>query len=212
MVTSPNNPVDILNMALGYIGEAPIRSIESPTKDIERQCGLYYHATRRYCLTLSLWNFAKRQAPIPRTGDGQGDFTSTYQLPNDMITFISVGGDTEYDYIDTYDVRGDQLHYDSDANSVVIRYVFDNEDITKWAPGFVMVVARALALELAYFLSKKDNIIKTNNSMMQIVLADAIAKDGSERPPIRIETSKILEARRRLIGGTSDDPTRIVFD
>lgn len=212
MATSPNNPLNILNMALGYIGEAPVRSIESPTKDVERQGALYYHPTRRYCLTLSEWNFAKRQQLIPRTGDGQGDFTSTYQLPNDMITFVSVGGETEYEFIDEYDIRGDQLHYNSDANSVLIRYVYDETDVTKWSPGFVMVVARALAIEMAYALSKKDNIIKTNNSLMQVALMDAIAKDGSERAPIRIEESKILAARRRLVGGQLDDPTRIRFD
>lgn len=212
MATSPNNPLDIVNMALGYIGEAPVRSIDNPTKDVERLAGLYYHATRRYCLTLSLWNFAKRQQDVARTGDGQGDFTSTYQLPNDMITFISVGGETEYEFIDEYDIRGDQLHYNSDANSVSIRYVYDEDNVARWAPGFILVVARALAVELAYALSKKDNIIKTNNGMLQIVLADAIAKDGSERAPIRIEESKILAARRRLVGGQLDDPTRIYFD
>jgi len=201
-------------MALGYIGEAPIRSIESPTTDIERNAANYYHATRRYGLTLSLWNFAKVQQAIPRTGDGQGDFTSTYQLPNDLITFVSVGGESEYFYEDAYDIRGDQLHYNSDANSIIIRYVKDVTDINKWSPGFVMVVARLLAVEMAYMLSKKDNIIKTNNSVLQIVLADAIAKDGSERPPIRIEQSRILNMRRRLTGGGSfnDNPTILNTD
>jgi len=211
MATSPNNPLDIVNMALGYIGEAPVRSIESPTRDIERAAARYYHATRRYALTLSLWNFAKTQATIARTGDGI-DFTSTYQLPNNMITFVSVGGENEYEFIDEYDVRGDQLHYNSDANSVVIRYVQDVEDITKWAPGFVMVVARLLALEMAYLLTKKDSVIKTNDALLRTALADAIAKDGSERAPIRIEESRALAVRRRLVGGWLDDPTRIVFD
>lgn len=213
MATSPTSPIEICNMALGYIGEAPIRSIESPTKDIERMAGLYYHSTRREALTWSEWNFAKTQKTIPKIGAGSGDFTSVYQLPQDLITFVSVGGENEYDYQDEYDIREDGLHYNSDANSVSIRYVKDVEAVTRWAPGFVKVVARALAIELGYFLTKKDNIIKTQNALLTTAIADAIAKDGSERAPIRIEESKILNARRRLTGGGYfSDPARIDFD
>lgn len=213
MVTSPNNPIDIVNMALGYIGEAPVRSIDMPTKDIERIAALYYHQTRRYCLTLSTWNFAKKQAEISQTAnDVQDDFDSAYQLPTDLITFLSVNGENEYDYKNEYDIRGDKLYYNSDATSVSIRYVYDEERVTRWSPGFVAVVARALAIELAYALTKKDNVIKTQNALMQTALADAISKDGAERPPLRIEESRMLAVRRRLVGGWNDDPTIIEFE
>lgn len=211
MVTSPNNPDDIVNMALGYIGEAPIRTIATPDDDVGRLARRYYHNARRYCLTLSTWNFAKKQADISKIDDGV-DFTSIYQLPEDFITFLSVEGENEYDYKNDYDIRGDTLHYNSDDNSVTIRYVFDEERVTKWSPGFVAVVARYLAIELAYGLTKKDSIIRTNDGLLRASLADAIAKDGGERPPLRIEESRMLRVRRRLIGGQLDDPTVIHFD
>lgn len=212
MTTPANSPVEICNLALVYLGERRIKSLENPTSEIERTMGVLYDNARQYALSLSAWNFAMKQANIAQDGtDPLFDFDHAYQIPNDFIALVSIEGDGERFATDQYRIYVDKLYYSTDATSIKMRYVFDQTDISKWSPPFKEVVAKDLAVKAAYALSRKPGLIKEMDALYRIALADALGKDGQDDPPIRVTRSEMLAAR--LYGFSVDDDATVVrFD
>ncbi len=211
----PTTDVVICNLALSRIGqkEAAV-SIESPTTSIERLCALHYDQTRRELLRRYIFNFARKldiwtaDSKVPAFG-----FTTSYKLPGDFIRLMALGdiyvasGDTPgflYDMSDGY------LFCDSgDAVSggVNVQYVFDAKNVTRFDPLFVKALRLQLAADMAYAFSLKPTLVKAINDELKPVLLEAAAVAGQEKPPRRVERSRIRDVRRA--GGIFRNNTRI---
>lgn len=124
------------------------------------------------------------------------DFTDVYQLPTDCIRFLSIEGSNERLQALEYDLRGDRIYYNADgANSIKVRYIGFEYDVSRWDDLLTNVIIYQLALHICYALTKSIQIKMELKQELAVHLQDAVAVDGLERPPLRQETSKVLDAR-----------------
>lgn len=212
MPAAPNSPVDIFNLALTYVGQRAVRSLESPGP-IEQLGARVYDGSRQYCLTLGAWTFATKQAAIPQSANAPlFGFLGAFELPGDFISLVSVLGDTTQNNPSTrYRVLENQIYYNSEDTSISIEYVFDQTNVARWSPAFKELVAYHIAKTIAYDITKKKNVVEMIETQYKAALMDAVIKDGQDEPPERIERSRALEAR--LMGGSIyDDASIVSFD
>lgn len=193
----PASMVDIYNLALGLIGEAPITSVTPPTTDTEIVVANHGDSARQLALRTYVWNFAKRRAQCSRTRTPAFDYSDAYGLPNNCLRVLSVSGDSEAYATDAYDIEGRELLINaSGAASVNIRYIADVDDVSLWDPAFRRIVVLHIALSIAYQITKKEKVVAQINDLLKVELPDATSIDGQEVPPIVMRPSR-RQARRR---------------
>ena len=198
----PQSKTDIANLALDYIGELPVASIDPPSASEEALLSRHYDTEREKLLRNHLWNFAKKRATISRSGTPAFDYADKYLLPSDFLRFISIEGDTEIEFETDYDIEGEEVLMDNGgANSINIRYIANIEDISLWDATTRAALARAVALAICYHYTKSNKAVERCNAEYNISLAEAINADSMERPPKRRSESNLIR-RRRLIGGS----------
>lgn len=152
--------VEIINNALQKCGEIKIQNLDEDTK-AAREAQTAWDMTRRSCLTMYRWNFAKRRAQLPASATAP-EFGFTYQMPvpADFLALIGVSDDDQYrqNYTGTtipYVEEGTdgQRIILCDTSPLYITYVKDITDTAQFDPLFDEVMACHLALRLAYPLS-----------------------------------------------------------
>lgn len=179
------------------------------------------------------------------------DYANAYQLPGDIIRFLSCGGEVETQQLKPwqYDIRNgllwannwfgnDDTSWDPSVNNsgssstappdsgiypygpdnwqnigpaplqspnvLTIRYIKDVADITLWDSEAIKVFALELARELCMPVTKDPKILAMINGLLEVEIAHASSVDGQERAPLRIERSRIIEARQ---SGALSNPT-----
>lgn len=143
-----DSPVDICNLALGHLGEAPIASLDE-TNAGARACALHYSPTRDEVLRSHRWNFAIQREilteleAVPLFG-----FAHQYTLPADCLRVVEFNDSDEGDWISSpFAIEdGKLLTDDSEARVVYIRR---EEDVSKYDPLFCKALAAKLAVELS---------------------------------------------------------------
>jgi hypothetical protein len=208
-MTAPESSVDICNLALHHIGERSIASIENPTGDNEETMALWYDQVRREVLQKQVWNFAQKYTVLASAGDGDDGYTDKYRLPEDFIRLNTVGEDI-YNPITDYTIDDLYIHAD-EGDSLPIRYNRDIEDVRVFSPTFIAVFALALAEKVAYKITKKKSVVDLVNALKKEAMPDAAAIDGQQRPPRRVQRSKLLTARR-FSSNLNRDPRYYEYD
>ena len=89
-----------------------------------------------------------------------------------------------------------------------LRYIFDSIDVVSWDSHFVDLFVHQLAVKLAPTFKGSEARIRELKQEMRDIRARATAVDSQERPPIRIQKSKFLRARR---GRPSQAGPRVFF-
>lgn len=195
MPTSPPTaPVHICNLALDYLGEAPISSVENPRNQREEIMARWYDHTRMTVLREYVWNFAQKYDDLSRSGDGAGGHSDKYNLPNDCVRVNTVGSD-RYNPITDFDIFARELHC-SEGNSVPIWYNRNVTEVSKMDALFVNIFALRLALKVAYKFTKKKSVTEQISGLLALEEPKAVSVDGQERPPRRIQNSRYLAARK----------------
>jgi hypothetical protein len=200
MATPPVSAIAICNLALDHLGEGPIASIDPPESATETICARWYDQTRRSLLREYLWNFSRARAYISRSGTPLFDYADSYTLPNDCLRVIRVGNAEQY-YADYEIEEREFLCNAGGATSLKLRYTKDISDVNKFDPLFINILALRLALKMAVKFTLKDAKLDTLAKQLAQEEGFAVAVDGQERPPVRVQNSKLLAARRR--GSTS---------
>ena len=202
----PNNPVKICNLALSYLAEEFVSDIETPPAgdDTAALCKLHYPQVRRETLRSHSWNFAIKRIELAADATAPAfGFTARYKVPSGFIRYLSkhdalgnrllvepVEG-TDYQMEDGYLLTG------STTDGVLrIRYIYDNEDVSSWDPLFVKLVSVNLALSMARNFKSAPRAIDDLKDTLRELKAEAKAIDGQERPPIRVQHSRFLNARK----------------
>jgi len=212
---APNSEVDICNLALDLLKQKPIVALDPPTNQVEELCARWYQQKRRAVLRSHMWNFAmKRLALLPDSGATPlFGFTHAYNLPSDFIRyagrFDDVGKLSSPNPQD-HEIENGQILFDGADNAAInIRYVFDQDIISKMDPLFIEAFALELAITFAPKFSGTEARVKTLSGFRAEVIGEARAIDGQERPPRRVQRSNWL--RRRNAGfslNTADKFTR----
>ncbi len=203
---APNDPVSVCNLALSYLAEEFVTDIETPPAgdDTAALCKLHFPQVRRETLRSHTWNFAIRRATLAADATApEFGFTAKYKTPPDFLRYMTkhdeLGGTllsnpvqgVDYEFEDGYLLTGSTTD-----GALRIRYIFDNEDVSSWDPLFIRLVAINLALSMARNFKSAPRAIDDLKNTLRELKAEAKAIDGQERPPIRKQTSKFLNARR----------------
>lgn len=204
----PTSPVHICKMAADQIGEAAesINSIDPPSTETEKLFARHYDQTRRELLREFDWNFAKARDTAARDPDyvgttGDFDYPDSYTMPNDCLKVLSIGGESEIDAKRCFDIEGRSILCDNDtADSLAIRYVKDETDVTLFDSLFIEALILKLALKCCFQLTKKKEIRAAINELFAEALPADVSVDGQERPPRRIQRSKYRDIRLRVGG------------
>jgi hypothetical protein len=203
--------VEVCNLALARLGQKPISSL-SDADDASAVCDLHYDTTRRALLRSYVFNFAKKvdELTVSSTETPAFGYESAFALPSDFIRLLSLG-----DYTinaDTpaglYDIVGNFIYTDQEdsADTLNICYIRDNETVAQWDALFVKLMYLELAKAMAYaFTLKPSLVVQLDNELGDVRLA-AAAVAGQEKPPRRIQRSRLIESRR--MGGIFRDATR----
>lgn len=202
------SPVEICNLALDMLKQAPINSIETPVTQSEYVMARWYDTVRQECLRSHPWKFAITRAVLTPDLSATPPFgyAYAYNLPSDYIRLISIGDD----YIDNikrlYEVENYQLLLASsddttDGSTIYVRYLYDATEVTKFDPLFIMYLTLQLALNLVNKFSISTAIQQKLEAAYLDVETKARAVNGQDKGPKRIQRSKILTKRRGLPGG-----------
>lgn len=211
-MAAPTTAVDICNLALDRVGQRAISSITSPTTEIEEICARQYDSTLSEMLRRYVFNFAKKYAVLTASGTKVPAFgyTSAYLLPNDFVRLLTLGDITINGDIEPglYDLSEGYIFTDAaSAGNLNITYIHTASTIiSKWDPLFVRLLVLHLAANIAFKLSLKNSLIQAirDDAADEALAAAAVA--GQEKPPRRIERSKLITARNR--GSRGGDNTR----
>lgn len=212
---SVTSEVDICNLALARLGQTKaIASVETPETPVEDLCALHYPMARRGLLRAYIFNFAKKLDQLtadPSETPAYG-FATAYALPNDFIRLLTLGDHTQNDDVPAslYEIVGRYIYTDevddADTDTINIQYVYDNVVVSQWDTLFVNLMRLQLAKDMAYGFTLKPSLVVSVDNELADVKLQAAAIAGQEKPPRRIQRSRILTARR--IGGNRRDPTR----
>ncbi|TPM89861.1 hypothetical protein [Mesorhizobium sp. B2-1-3A] len=153
-------PVDVANMALATLDEAPIDSLDQDIK-AARLLNLHYDLTREAELTKYAWVFAILRASVVGSDTGSGDCTLNwaYELPADCLRPLPLTYDGEPNGVPISWRQEADIIYSDQTSPRVIRYVANLTDPNDWDALFTDVLVAALAVKVAHPLTHKAGMI-----------------------------------------------------
>jgi len=197
-LTAPDSEVDICNMALSHLKQAPIVSIDPPSTMVEQKCANWYQQIRQETLRSHPWNFAV--ARVQLTPDAVAplfEYSHRYELPSDWLRYIGRYDDFGVLLDGKYDIEGGfYLFNGEDDESINLKYVSDFTDVSGMDPLFRGLFAINLAIVIAPNFSGSEARVATLIKLQSEMRTQATAIDGQERPPRRVQRSKFIDARR----------------
>lgn len=147
---------EIVNIALGRLGESPVQSLDEGSVPA-RAAKLVYDVARQAALRDHIWSFALKEAGLARYSDGGSSaFAYSYALPFDCLRPLSVvsGGD--------YEVAGQILY--SNSESVTLRYIADIKDTALFDSVFTEAFTYKLAADLAMSVKGSPELMANYNN------------------------------------------------
>lgn len=192
-----NTDVDICNMALGFLKQDPISSIEEPESTVEGECSRSYHSCRRFLLRTYPFHFATEQVALPRSSTRTHPFYSDcYRLPADCIRLQVIGTHAVKDYRDKYALQSGFLCVNNEGNPQLnIIYTRDIIDVTQFDPIFVVALARYMAYTMAMALTGKPTMERANEAGYLAAVTQARVVDSQEHPTQIVRRSPWLSRR-----------------
>lgn len=217
-MAAATSPVDICNLALDDLKQAPINSITTPVTNTEKVCARNYDNVRRECLFAHPWKFAITRIQLtPNTGTTPlFGYAYAYDLPTDYIRLVTVGDDYIGDLRTTFEVESNQLlavagDVTFDGTTKDVRYMRDVVDVTKFSPGFVTYLRLKLAIRMSNKFSVSPQVKTDLKDDFKDAATEARAVNGQESKIKRIQVSRTLMKRRALSSGVYATPYT-VFD
>jgi len=197
----PVTDVDIANMALGLLDEAPIDSLEDNHK-AARLVNLHYELTREAELSKWAWVFAISRAELEGTDieSGDGTLTYEYELPADCLRLLPLTLNGEPDGLGI-SWRQEEGHFYSDhSGPLKVRYIANLTDPNDWTALFTEVLVAALASKIAHALTNKGSMIEGAQAAYDRAVKRALRTNALERGGA-LHVSSWLSARGAFRSG-----------
>lgn len=147
---------EICNLALSDLGHYKISSLGEATKE-GQLCATFYGPARDALLRAHPWNFAIKRAElaVDSTGTPAFEYGYAFPLPSDFLrlirTSVEANGYTDGDWRIEHGANGSVLVCNDDTIS--IEYVARIEDVARYDPLFVEVLAKSLAIKMCMRLT-----------------------------------------------------------
>lgn len=177
--------VEIINIALGRLGESPIQSIEEGSV-AANMAKIMYDPARRAALRDYNWNFAMRTERLAMLAVEAVDFRHAFSLPPDCLRAVRLSGNLPFV------IRGSVLY--ADADDCILEYVADVSDPTLFDSDFVEALSFKLASDLAMPVKGAENLMSSFRNAYESLLVDAAALGGRETR-VDLPENPYLDAR-----------------
>ncbi len=198
-------PLDIANMALGVLDEAPVDSLDQDVKPA-RLLNLHFDLTREAELMKHAWVFAILAAAVAGsdTGSGAGTLNFAYELPVDCLRPLPLTHNGEPDGVPIAWRQEAGLIYCDRPGPLIIRYVANLTDPNDWDATFTEVLVAALAVKIAHPLTHKAGMIDIARGAYSAALDAAFHANAIQRGG-RFSTSSWAIQRGDNGSGAPDD-------
>src|SRR5688572_16383166 len=160
--------IDIINWALGYIGEKAITNPDSPETPAGRRIVERYDPCRKEVIRRHPWNFAEIWANVNITTAPPFGYDDAYTLPEDFVRLLFIGdatctdsrnrnfkllnqGSPNYRRVIALNNSGDE--------ELPIGYSADIQLLSQWDPLALKVFSYFLALDSAKGTTGKDSLV-----------------------------------------------------
>ena len=184
--TNMSTKLDIINLALDYLGELPVTSLEETDNRALTVLLAIYNLTRDELLREHSWNFAIKRATLT-VGEEYGDFYR-YPIPQDCLRLLTVDDSfswrTEYGYIVC-----------NQSNSIGISYISRITNEALFDTKFSILLATKLAAEISYNITGDSAREANLHKLFYSRLAAAKAVDGQEGGIMQLEVTDWLNSR-----------------
>jgi len=203
--------VDICNLSLDLLSGGEVSNIDAPTTPNEDLCQRWYDVSRRKVLREHPWHFAKKRAILAASSTAPlFGYTTAFPVPNDFIRVLEL---TDSDGIkisnNDYTIENNSILLSTSATQLRLVYIYDIEDVIAFDSLFVPYFATDLALWFAFKITQSDTVATRVNALKAQLASMSKAISGQERPPIKVERSKVRDAR---YSGYTDYSHRVVFE
>lgn len=186
--------LDIVNEALGLLGEMPIDDIDDTQDPKAVKAKAFWEITRDQLLERASWTFALCRAQLEQdaTAPTYG-FDYAYTIPSDCINIVDVTiytDDMERDDRSRASYRVESGRILSNESTLYIKYVRRIEEPGRFSPLFASAMAGALAVKLGASMTKSAAVVQAMLQYSENVLRRAISMDIRQEPVTsRIESS-----------------------
>ncbi len=162
------------------------------TTDRGVACANLYPDVRDTLLRSHPWNCCiKRKQIAPNADAPLYDYSYSYNLPSDWLKTLSVG-----EYGGEVDFKTEGRKILCNESSLLLRYVFRNEDVSTWDTSLVEAMTIAMAERLSYAITSSASMQANMAQKLQMTLKRARAEDGQDDPSETLGDFRLLAARR----------------
>jgi len=174
--------LDVANMALAVLDEAPIVSLEENCK-AARLMKLHFDVTREAELMKHAWVFAISTGDLTGLdrGSGWGTLNWQYDVPADFLRMLPWTYDNELSGVPISWEQRDGKLYSDQSSPRSIRYISNVTDPDDWDATFTEVMVAALAIKVAHALTHKAGMIQIAQQAYQTALRQAQAANAVQR-------------------------------
>lgn len=195
-----NSKVQICNLAAGAQGlKNSINNIDTPKSDKEIVFAQWYDITRQHVLKFLMPNFALQRVILATLPEVPAAYANEYQyayaVPQNCLKVLGLGPINSQETkptIENNTIFTNVLY----ANGAPLRFIANEEDVTKFSPDFIMTFASILGKMTAMVNtqdpSKKASLLK--DAMQE--WTNSTAQNAQENKPMRMSRSRFREARR----------------
>lgn len=194
--------VDIANLALSWLGEKDITSLEDDSESA-RQMRINYIAARDATLEAHDWSFAiKRFIPGENETPPEYGPANAFEIPADCLRVISVDrfnadvglysdilGNEQVEWV----LENDQILTNEAA--IYCRGVFRITQEGKFSPLFVHAFAAKLAMLCSLSLTASSDIHQKMVDLFDRLMKEAKTRDGLQGRSKRIRNRSLLKVR-----------------
>lgn len=175
--------VEVCNLALAALGRPTINLITETSAEA-KACRQFYNHARRACLASSSWTFARRRvvgAQVEYTIDTQ--WQRAFTRPTDALSIVRVMMPTDPPRMGhehrQFEVRSG-LIFTNVPPPVVIDYVVDLEDESRFSPLFTEYFAAHLATLLSQNLVKNPQQARELRQIALRARSEAVTADAAQ--------------------------------
>lgn len=168
--------VEIVNKGLILAGETKINALTEENKKA-RTANIIWNSILDEVLSAGpVWNFAiKRVALGLESSAPLYEWDNQFTKPSDCLRLVRSEEDEEY-------AEEDGLIL-SNQSTLNIKYLFRQEDTSKFSPGFVNCLSTRLSVDFALQISQNPELAETLHQLYQLRLGRAGSQDAKADTP-----------------------------
>lgn len=202
-----SSEVDISNLALGWLGEDPITSLDDPSRAAQL-CKTNFVPLRDSVLEEGEWAFALTQAgplaPLadpPKFGVGK-----LFELPEDVVRVLrcddaqnaSISAVVASDrWPSNYSLkwRREGRTIRAETTALYIEYIAKIENTEEFSPGFTMALAARLAAELAMPITKSASMFSNMWKLYAAKVKEGLNLDNMQGRQLIVRSDQLIRVR-----------------